>query len=226
MCAQGLSAGSGAVAYSLAWYNAGAATTTATQGYLDKVVLIAGPVFGDIEQGCEVPNNNYTLMCVAPGQTGCMGWNPAQDPPGSELEYVNGNEDSVNMWSGNTGPACGGQTTTTYNTSWLKMSVVDFTSSQQPTFNYPNTAMSAWLCEFTDSGVPENNSSPQGQLFYQQFTSQSQAGNSLTVNAVTNCPSVEGALSGTPPAYTGQTVGYKAVLNDMTLGTGACVKRH
>src|SRR5579862_7255775 len=45
MCAQGASAGAGAVAYSLAWYGAG--------NFLDKAELLSGPVFSDIEQGCE-----------------------------------------------------------------------------------------------------------------------------------------------------------------------------
>jgi hypothetical protein len=56
MCAQGESAGSGATAFALAWYNAGAATASFGQGYLDKVVMKSGPVFSDIKQGCEVQN--------------------------------------------------------------------------------------------------------------------------------------------------------------------------
>ena len=44
MCAQGFSAGSGAVAYSLAWYG--------SASYLDNVELLSGPPFGDIDQGC------------------------------------------------------------------------------------------------------------------------------------------------------------------------------
>jgi hypothetical protein len=65
MCAHGNSAGSAAIAYALAWYDAGAATASNGQGYLDKVVLENGPVFSDIEQGCEISssgtNNQYTL---------------------------------------------------------------------------------------------------------------------------------------------------------------------
>src|SRR5207237_5887380 len=40
MCAQGASAGSAAIAYSLAWYGA--------DSFLDKVELLSGPVFSDI----------------------------------------------------------------------------------------------------------------------------------------------------------------------------------
>jgi len=46
MCALGDSAGSAAVAYSLAYYNAGS--------YFDNVELLSGPVLSDIEQGCQV----------------------------------------------------------------------------------------------------------------------------------------------------------------------------
>ena len=64
MCAQGDSAGSGAVAYTLAWYGGSV--------FLDKVELLSGPVFGDIEQGCAVPNGNKIAVCP-PGQFGCNG---------------------------------------------------------------------------------------------------------------------------------------------------------
>jgi hypothetical protein len=42
MCALGDSAGSAAIAYSLAYYGAGS--------YLDNVELLSGPVLSDIEQ--------------------------------------------------------------------------------------------------------------------------------------------------------------------------------
>jgi hypothetical protein len=45
MCALGDSAGSAAVAYSLAYYGAGS--------YLDNVELLSGPVLSDVEQGCQ-----------------------------------------------------------------------------------------------------------------------------------------------------------------------------
>ena len=51
MCAQGFSAGSGALGYALAWYGA----ATSAEYHLDKVALLSGPVFSDIEQGCEDP---------------------------------------------------------------------------------------------------------------------------------------------------------------------------
>lgn len=66
MCAQGASAGSGEIAYALAWYKAGDSTV----GFLDKVELISGPVFSDIESGCQVPNSFAEGICEG-GQLGC-----------------------------------------------------------------------------------------------------------------------------------------------------------
>jgi len=232
MCAHGNGAGSAAIAYALAWYNGGAATASNGQGYLDKVVLENGPVFSDIEQGCEISssrtNNQYTRICVSPGQAGCVGWNPGQDPPGMSLEYVQGSEHGVNDWSGNPTPKCANnynETSGPENTAWLQMSIVDTSSTQQPSFNYLHTAMSAWLCETVQSGAAANNSASQGQLFYQQFTSLSQAGNSLSVNAIVDCPNAEGVDGGTVPG-TGQHPASGAIVTDMTFGAAACKARH
>ena len=230
MCSQGHSAGSGALGYALAWYNAGAATATNGAGYLDKAVFTSGPVFSDLERGCEVPNNQYTIMCTGTGQVGCVGW-PAEDPPGSELEYLSDHRGQINTWSGATGPSCANNSlngTTTYNQSWLNMSILaPPINGQQASFNYPNTALSAWLCQTTAPGTPMNNTGAQGELFWDQFTNLSQAGNSLTVNAVSSCPSAEDAISGTVN-FTGD-LGSDDIFKDMTdpnhLGIG-CTGRH
>ena len=68
-CAHGASAGSAAIAYSLAYYGAG--------GWLDNVELIAGPVFSDINQGCLVSTGNLIVNVCPSGQYGCqLGTNP------------------------------------------------------------------------------------------------------------------------------------------------------
>jgi hypothetical protein len=219
MCAQGESAGSGAIAYALAWYSAGS--------YLDKVLLKSGPVFSDIEQGCEVPNNQYTTICSGSGQAGCVGWTP-QDPPGYSLEFVGSHKSEVQLWTGNMSPSCANnsqQTNGSENTAWYNMSIVNFPATgQQPSFNYTNTAMSAWLCETVEPGVAPDNAAPQGQLFYQQFTSLSQAAFSLSVNAVTLCPSNEGVDNGIV-ASTGD-YGYQDIETDMTDPVKGCKVRH
>jgi hypothetical protein len=68
MCVHGDSGGAGATAYALAWYYGGAPGAPAWgQGYIDKAVLENGPVFSDIEQGCEFQNgvnNQSTYICA------------------------------------------------------------------------------------------------------------------------------------------------------------------
>ena len=102
--------------------------------------------------------------------------------------------------------------------------VVGSYGTQTPSFNYPNTAMSAWLCGAVVSGV-YNNSAAEGQLFYEKFTGQSQAGNSLTVNGVT-CPTREdvenGSVTNINGTYYPPLDGYQALIDDMTTGTGSC----
>jgi hypothetical protein len=84
MCAQGYSAGSAAVAYSLAYYGAGA--------YLDNVELISGPVLSDINQGCEQSPPSVTV-CPS-GQYGCQlgsdtPWTLAPTYLGNDVNYIN-----------------------------------------------------------------------------------------------------------------------------------------
>jgi hypothetical protein len=121
MCAQGDSAGSGAVAYSLAWYGTG--------NFLDKVELLSGPVFGNIAQGCIVPNAAVSTVCPA-GQYGCNGA-PWPDSPA----YVGGDITAIDAWSGR--PTCNGSQNTSKaaNLSWQAMSIVDGTDN--PSFSYP-----------------------------------------------------------------------------------------
>jgi hypothetical protein len=213
MCAQGSSAGGAGIAYALAWYNAAS--------FLDKALFQSGPTLSDIRQGCQVPNRNYTTICSGTGQAGCIGW-PIQEPPGYSLEYVGHYKSEVNAWSGNPTPSCANNSSqTTFDASWYAMSIVNFpTSGQQPIFNYPKDGDSAWLCESTAPGIPPNNSAAQGQIFYQQFTSMAQAGNSLSVNAVTLCPTDEGADKGTV-ASTGD-YGYVDIAADMTDPVKGC----
>ena len=229
MCAQGFSAGAAALAYSMAWYGAADSTT----GYLDKVELLSGPELADIEQGCQIPQNTGVTMCPQ-GQLGCVGWinGPGGEPFVNSPEFTQQAND-VEMWSGgtqNTGTAtCANNSnnTTTYNTQWLQMSIVDSTSTQQPSFNYPKTMMTGWLCETTAGNAPSNNSGAQGEIFYKQFTSTSQLldkTGQYAVNAVTGCPSAEDVNDGTPPSGTMQTTGFAAVWYDMAMNANSCTR--
>jgi hypothetical protein len=202
MCAQGSSAGSGAVAYSLAWYGA--------SSYLDNVELLSGPVFSDIEQGCVVPSASTVQVC-ADGQYGCVGPQWPDSPA-----YVIGDQTSVSGWSGIAG--CNGvqATSAADNAAWKQMSIVDGTDN--PTFNYPQTAMAGWLCSDEDDPV-QNNSAAEGEFFYQQFTSPNQTAQ-YSVTRVNHCDGPEGVTEGQVP--NGET-GFAAISNDML---GACFNRH
>jgi hypothetical protein len=201
MCAQGSSAGAGALGYSLAWYG--------SSSYLDNVELLSGPVFGDVEQGCMVPNAPVVNVC-ADGQYGCDGPQWPDSPA-----YVGGDQILVGEWSGQTTCNRGQATSSLANTTWKQMSIVDGTND--PSFNYPQTAMAGWLCSNVDS--VQNNSAAQANFFYQQFTRGGQtAGYSVT--RINNCLGVEGVTEGKTPQ--GQS-GFDVISNDML---SACFKRH
>jgi hypothetical protein len=206
MCAQGTSAGSGAIGYALAEYGSGA--------YLDNVELLSGPVFGDIEKGCVVPNTPTVTVCPA-GVTACNtgtegGW---PDPP----QYIDGDITAINNWSGI--DACNGSSNTTSaeNAAWKHMSIVDGLSDS--TLSYPNTAVAGWLCSNTSvscggAGNPcQNNSAAEGQYFYSAITADKQ----LEVYRVDECTGAEG-VTGTSahlPPPKASTSGYTAILDDM-----------
>lgn len=223
MCAHGDSGGSGALAYALTWYGEGAD--------IDKVLLENGPVFSDINRGCQVTcqggqctNGQYTQICTgSPSQYGCNNWltHPVEN---YSLEYVGGDGSSVNQWSGNAGivnsAACANNNSTTgFNSQWASMSIVVGSSpNASATFSYPNTAMSAWLCSsVSNPGATLNNSMSQAEIFYQQFTQASQAGGTLSVNGVSSCPTTENVEFGTV-IVNGTTFGgdaYVALEQDM-----------
>ncbi len=201
MCAQGFSAGSTAITYSLAYYGA--------LNQLDAVELISGPVLSDIEQGCEVPQIGSIDIC----DTGCQ---LGTDKPWKlSPSYVTADANYVKAWTNdnscqNTYP---NSTTTASNQNWLNQSIVDQTPGQGqgavPTFSYPSTAMSGWLCTphlgnlGSDCPNPNdylhcpNNSSPQGQIFYSQVTTGSVP---LNIYSVDGCINPEGAPQGTVAA--------------------------
>jgi hypothetical protein len=200
MCAQGASAGSAQVAYSLAYFGVPAPA----QWWIDNVELISGPVFGDIKQGCEVPAPPSVTVCPS-GQWGCQ--------PGTGTSwtlsptYLPGTNTGVGAWTND--PTCAnGQTTSLQsNALWLAQSIVDQGTGATPSFTYSHTAMSAWLCRSVANQVSSqtcssnyiqndkycpNNSSPQGEIFYSQI-GQSNSPPSYNVYAVDNCNGPEGA---------------------------------
>jgi hypothetical protein len=227
MCAQGASAGSAEVAYSLSYYGAPAGT----QWWLDNVELISGPVFGDIKQGCiQPPPMNPTTVCP-PGQWGCQ-----LGTGGSSWSlyptYLKGANYGVGTWTDDLSCANGSTTSEASNALWLAQSIVDQGTGVLPTFSYPHTAMSAWLCRSVafqqsaqncsknyikyENSCP-NNSSPQGQFFYAQIAAGSPS--SYNVYAVDSCAGPEGAgSSGSTVLALNSQDGYDAIKYDMIGG--------
>jgi hypothetical protein len=201
MCAQGDSAGSGAAAYSLAWYGGA--------NFLDKVELLSGPVFGDIEEGCMVPHAPTVTVCPA-GQLGCNGA-PWPDPP----YYVGADINGIDLWSGNSTCNSGSPTSKAADASWKSMSIVDGTDN--PSFSYPQTAMAGWLC--SNVALEQNNSAAEGEFFYQQFTDPGQT-DGYSVTRIDHCSGTEGVSNGTTPQG---VAGMTAISNDMI---NSCYKRH
>ena len=219
MCAQGFSAGSAAIAYSLAYYGAG--------DYLDNVELLSGPVLSDLKQGCEVPQAATVTVCPD-GQYGCrMGDDkPWTLSPG----YVPFDAGMVRSWTNDYGCQGDSRTSPQSNAAWLAESIADDNTGAAPTFNYPNTSMSGWLCRSLRNLSPDcasnpndyqncpNNSSTQGQLFYKNIT-RDISPPTFNVYSVDGCEGPEGVSEGTVDALAehGQPpLGEVAIENDMT----------
>jgi hypothetical protein len=225
-CAQSSSAGSAAVAYSMAYYG--------SQAYLDNVEFKSGPPLSDIEQGCEVPNTIQTTVCGG-SQYGCKlgGLAPWTLSPRYTDAAV-----GVQGWTGDSSCAAGHTTSAASNLAWLQQSIVD-DGTNNPTFSYPTTAMAGWLCQSVQNnnlctggsgqdggqgGSPSNdcpnNSSTQGEIFYAKLTSNPNQlpQSNYSVYAVQGCSGPEGVEDGTVPAVVIKGViqgGTAAIENDM-----------
>jgi hypothetical protein len=242
MCALGTSAGSAAIAYSLAYYGA--------DSYLDNVELLSGPVLSDIKQGCQIPQANSVIVCspTSPNQ----GWGCQLGNGGSTWtllpEFVGGAQNGVQKWTNELSTCAGSQNTSAQsNADWLKESIVDQGTGATPKFTYSNTAMSGWLCRSVynigvvyncaatnngNSNYCPNNSSPQGQLFYQNIPNGTLH---FSVYAVDFCTNAEAVGSGNVPGYqpqvfNGYVSGITAITDDM-VGLAPnispqCVRRH
>ncbi|MFZ0318296.1 MAG: hypothetical protein WAL56_04145 [Candidatus Sulfotelmatobacter sp.] len=161
-CGHGGSAGSGALAYSLAWYADQDGNYLSTD--LDDVELTSGPIFGDIRLGCQVPGPPTQAVICPPAQFGCSsGTTQWSDPYPYIAPYVT----QVGTWTND--PTCGNPsgTSSSSNAKWLAMSIVNGAGS----FSYPSTGLAGWLCA---SSVPSsctvsdpcpNNSAAQGNVF-------------------------------------------------------------
>jgi hypothetical protein len=207
MCSQGSSAGSAAIAYSMAWYGAAS--------YLTNVELISGPVLSEIDQGCTYPNALTPTICGTGDNAYCslktVSWS-------DEVIYVPSYNQAVSNWSGIPGPTqmngvCGTSTVNPANYPlWAAMSTVDGTSpGATPVFNYPKVAKHGWLCQSLASGTP-NNSGPEGKYFYDAINKTGDT--NLVVTGIEMCQGAEGVAGGIDPDNTNWK-GSVAVEHDM-----------
>ncbi len=214
-CAQGVSAGSAQIAYSLAYYGAGS--------WLDNVELTSGPVFGDISQGCQYPAASNVTVCGANSgnQFGCQlggggTWSLAPT-------YVGGDVAVVVNWTNDATCADyngSGRTSQAAMSRWLAQSIVDQENvtglGAAPSYSYPGTGLSAWLCrsvwqppspwncqENYNSNFCGNNSSTQGQIFYANITSANSPSHYdlYAVDSCTGAEGVDGTYSNVPGFY-------------------------
>lgn len=208
MCAQGFSGGSGAVAYTMAWYGG--------TGFLDKVVLISGPVFSNIELGCEVPGPTQTSgVCSGnPPPSFCPSGNPGWN--WAPYSYASGVVGAMKEFTGD--QTCRGTATTSPQSdqNWLNMSIVEGNAS----FDYSSTVLTGFSCGSLVGSGSMNNSSTQGWTF---FNNPITTFNSPTIPyylyETINCTYDEGVYdttgTATVPAINNEP-GFNAILEDMT----------
>jgi hypothetical protein len=228
-CAQGSSAGSAAIAYSLTFYGAGS--------YLDAVELISGPPLANIEQGCVVPTAPELTVCPA-GQFGCK---LGDSSPWVLGPQYTGAKSGVQSWTGDPTCAAGVTTSSSSNQAWLEQSIVN-DGTNNPVYSYPNTSMTAWLCQSVEDsnlcvggtntgqgGSPQdycpNNSTSQAQFYYAKLTGDPSnlPAAPFNVYAVQNCNGPEGVTStSTNVPALNNIDGQTAVEQDMM---NRCVKQ-
>ena len=150
-----------------------------------------------------------------------MGANSAQiRPHGVKVHHNLGVASQVGFWTNDTTCRGSAPTSSASSAAWLAQSIADQGQGATPTFSYPSTAMSAWLCRsvIPADGLP-NNSSPQGQIFYANI-GQGNSPPNYDVYAVDNCTNSEGVGGGNVPGYQtsifhGQILGQNAIIDDM-----------
>jgi hypothetical protein len=197
-CAQGVSAGSGALGYSLAWYGdgSGGGAGNPLSGDIDDVELVSGPVFSNIKLGCQVPNPPTPGSICVLGQFGCSSGTTTWT---DSFSYTPNDLGPVGAWTNDS--TCNNVTSTSSssNAKWLAMSIVN---GSRGSFSYPNTGLGGWLCASSSSHctAPEcpNNSASQGNTFYSQFTGSSQTV-AFRLTGITGCYGPENIEAGVDP---------------------------
>jgi hypothetical protein len=221
MCAQGHSAGSAAMAYSLAMYD--------SYSYLDNVVLTSGPVYSNVQEGCQDPNVVTSVtICPPTLNNGCDTQDSWTDFP----QYVNtvltgDTVSAAQAVAGYTIPGSNcnnwmpslGDTTNAQNMEWNRMSITNALA----VYDYPDTTIRAFLCGPPTGDNPQNNSAAQGWLFYQNVIAPGVPPNFL-VHRIDNCTGDEMIWGiGSTDNGEGGASGFTVSVDDMET---YCVNNH
>jgi hypothetical protein len=200
MCAHSQSGGGGGLAFSLTYYG--------ISSFLDKAVFVSGPQYGDMVQGCWVPNYPTVNICAIQNGEYPMGCNSAAGSWSASPTYVRGQAANLSRELANH-PSCNNpkHTYTSKDAANLTAtSLVD--GAADASYNYPQTAITAWECD--DDWYWQNPTEGQGWIYLSQFSNTSQLAQNcdytadntiipnacLTINRVYGCPTEELAASG------------------------------
>ncbi|MFZ0419147.1 MAG: hypothetical protein WAM04_13700 [Candidatus Sulfotelmatobacter sp.] len=132
-CADGGSAGAGALAYSIADYND--SNGSALYADLDDAEMTSGPAFGDIRLGCQVPGPPVVGSICSSAQFGCSSGTTNWGDP---FPYIAPYDTQVRTWTNDPTCASSAGTSGSSNSRWLAMSIVNGTSG---TFTYSGMGM-------------------------------------------------------------------------------------
>ena len=200
MCAHSQSGGGGGLAFSLTYYG--------ISSFLDKAVLVSGPQYGDMVQGCWVPNYPDVDVCAPQNGVYPMGCNSASADWTALPTYVRGQASNLSIELAHH-PVCNNPKHT-YNSidfgQLTATSLVD--GASDASYNYPQTAITAWECD--DDWYWQNPTEAQGWIYLSQFNNPSQVAQNcdytaentlyptacLNINRVYGCISQELAASG------------------------------
>jgi len=195
-CAEGVSAGSAAIAYSMAQYDV---------NYLDAVEFLSGPPLSDISKGCGQQTYQSANVC---SESFCKSAPPGMTPEGSWMDtfkYTDA-ESAIDRWTNLPEGTCG-TAPNSYGSNYLDMSIVD--NESDSTFHYPATAVSIWVCAKSGasnsicggSNPTANNSAAEADYFADQIAGFGSA-RALSLYRVDQCnPTHEDVGNGVVPAF-------------------------
>lgn len=176
---QGGSAGSAALAYALSWYG--------LSNLVSVAEMTSGPVFSNVEMGCEVPKAGEVTIVPTDGE------------PWTDFPYFAVGIPA--LLSTYTGYACEPKqgSSTKANQAWLNQSI----NAPGALTSFPTTYLSLWLCATAQT---VNNSSAQGYLWASTITTPWQ------LTAMTGCSGDENPEQALTPQ--GET-GFDAIKADL-----------